>query len=159
MGMSNDNDRIYRRAINFDLSQAKIKEHYPGNRTKAYSDIKAFFERNNFEWRQGSGYTSKEPLANTEIAALSVKMDADLPWLKDCVKEIDVTTVVEDAYSIKGMLFDAGTKPTEKVQQQTTSPPPSRLEQIKQRGAEYEAQREKNTDRQRTTPAHGHEER
>ena len=136
--MTTGNERIYRKAINFDLLQAKIKEYYPNSRTKAYSDIKAFFKKNDFEWRQGSGYISKEPLSNADIYELSDRLHAALPWLKECVKEIDVTNIAGDVHSMKSMLEFAAIAQSTQVNKENEIPPSKKS--IYQRISEIETQ-------------------
>ena len=140
--MTADNERMYRKAINFDLSQTKIKEHYPSSRTKAYSDIKAFFEQNDFEWRQGSGYISKEPLSNADIIELTIRLHNTLPWLKECIKEIDVTNIAGDIHSMKSILeFAAITQSRQANKENKISP---LKKSIHQRISEIEARAEIN---------------
>ncbi len=73
------------REINFDLN-SKI---CPSN---AYRKIKNFMKNNGFSHRLWSGYISKQPMTNTEVASLNEKLWAALPWLKECANVIDCTT-------------------------------------------------------------------
>lgn len=95
------------KAINFDLDTKKLKQFYTTQTGKpfnqAYRDIKLFMKANDFTHRQGSGYISKHRLSNTDIAALISKMNILFPWLKSCVKRIDVT-VIEKQFDLVEML-------------------------------------------------------
>ena len=87
------------KAINFDLDINALKAHYcqetGQHYTQAYADIRKFMENNDFTHRQGSGYISSRPMTNTEISHLAARMRQQFPWLRECVKEIDVTNIVE----------------------------------------------------------------
>lgn len=119
------------KAINFDLDTKKLKQFYTpqtGKRyNKAYYDIKAFMKANDFSHRQGSGYISKHRLSNTDIVALVGKMNKSFPWLKHCVKHIDVT-VIERQFDLTVILNREDTikptkgknSPTEKLSNKTT---------------------------------------
>ena len=90
-----------KKQITFDLSQRALAIYYPkpkgsSNPTfykKAYSDISEFMQKNSFEHRQFSVYTSKEKLTNTDINLLMDRLAQELPWLSACVKQIDVTNI------------------------------------------------------------------
>lgn len=83
-----------------------------------------------------SGYVSKEALENTKIAELADRLHAALPWLKDCVKEIDVTNVVGDNYSMKGMLEYAAL--AQVAEKEEVDKPASMLDSIRKKGEEYQ---------------------
>ena len=85
-------ERKYRKAINFDLSVHELEKYYPDYR-KAYYDVKRFFKKHGFEHRQGSGYISRDMLAQADIADLLDAMSTELPWMGDCVTRIDVTNI------------------------------------------------------------------
>lgn len=70
-------------------------------------------ERNGFEHRQYSVYTSKEKLTTLDVVGLMESLAKQMPWLHRCVNEIDVTNIgvqhsllqsLEDA--AKGLDFD-----------------------------------------------------
>ncbi len=95
-----------KRAINFDLDTAKLKEFYPKrNWRNAYKDIKKFFDDNNFTHRQGSGYISDEALSDRQIAEISRKISKTFPWLADCVNRFDVT-ILASIYDVVGIIKD-----------------------------------------------------
>lgn len=84
----------YTRTFNFDLSIKALKRHYPSrNFLKAYSDIKKFLLKHNFEHRQWSGYKSLEPLSDREVYNIVYDMTTTFPWLKHCVNRFDVANI------------------------------------------------------------------
>ncbi len=85
-------ERKYLKAINFDLSVHKLEKYFSDYR-KAYYVLKNFFKRHGFEHHQGSGYVSKEKLAQVDIIDLLDDMITELPWMSDCVTKIDVTNI------------------------------------------------------------------
>lgn len=88
-----------RRAINFDLNQASLRELYPSDNEKdAYADIRSFLEKNGFEHRQGSGYVSLAPLTDYAVTLVVEQLSASLQWLADCISTFDVTNI--------GQIFD-----------------------------------------------------
>lgn len=92
-----------RKAFNFDLVIAELKQHYPdGHHTKAYKDVQGFMTRNGFAHRQGSGYLSKEPLSDLDVIDLIDRLQGALPWFAQCVNKFDVTDVGE-MYDLKPM--------------------------------------------------------
>lgn len=82
-----------RKAINFDINTKKYEEITNKPAPTAYSQIKSFLKKNGFEHRQGSGYISKDSLDDLVIVALITNMTLKYKWLKDCVKQIDVTNI------------------------------------------------------------------
>ena len=67
-----------RKALNFDLSDILLQEHYDKNyHMNAWSDIRKYLEKNGFEHRQYSGYVSKTPMSindvNLIVASMSIK--------------------------------------------------------------------------------------
>lgn len=83
-----------RKAINFDLSTNELKKHF-NNTAEAYSQIKDFMLENGFTHRQYSGYASKEPMNEREVAKLARKLNKQLSWLSTCVQNFDVTDIGE----------------------------------------------------------------
>lgn len=67
--------------------------------------MKRFFVRQGFEHRQGSGYVSRKKLAQADIIDLLDLMNAELPWMSDCVTKIDVTNIGAQ-HDLKDMLKD-----------------------------------------------------
>lgn len=88
-----------RKAINFDLSDALLKENYPSkNYKKGWNDIKIFLEDNQFEHRQYSGYVSKDSISMTDVGSIIDDMSDIFDWLRKYVLEFDVT-IVGNEYS------------------------------------------------------------
>lgn len=84
----------YIRTFNFDLRIKSLRQYYPSsNFLKAYSDIKKFLLKHNFEHRQWSGYKSLEPLSDREVYNIIYNMTTTFPWLKNCVNKFDVTNI------------------------------------------------------------------
>ncbi len=73
-------------AIAFDLDTNDTERHHPKSVTQAYADIRSLLANYDFEWRQGSVYTSdKEDLANLFDAMTALKA---LPWFPSSVRDI-----------------------------------------------------------------------
>ena len=88
-----------RKAINFDLNDNLLKNHYPSkNYKKGWSDIRRFLEDNHFQHRQYSGYVSKDYISMVDVGSVIDDMTIAFEWLKDCVTDFDVT-IVGDEYS------------------------------------------------------------
>ena len=82
-----------KKAINFDKDTKEYEKYTGKNAPTAYNEIKRFLKKNGFEHRQGSGYISKESLAEWKVTAIITRMSLQLEWLKHCVKAMDVTTI------------------------------------------------------------------
>ena len=94
-----------KKAINFDLSDVRLRKYYPSNNyKKAWSDIKSYLLDNGFNHRQYSGYISKEPVTMDYVIQHIIEMALLFQWLKYCVKEFDVT-IVGDEYSLKNYIY------------------------------------------------------
>lgn len=93
-GTSSDLKKV-RKAINFDLDTKKLKEVYGDgtNISAAYYEIKRFFKKHGFEHRQGSGYCSEFKMTKMEVLHVAKEMNEALPWMKNCIKNIDVTDI------------------------------------------------------------------
>ncbi len=73
-------------AIAFDLDTNATERHHPKSVTQAYADIRNLLAEYDFEWRQGSVYTSQnEDLANLVVAMNALKQ---LPWFPGSVRDI-----------------------------------------------------------------------
>lgn len=104
MGMS-------RKQITFDLSQDALRQHYPRKETaqdpqffkRAYKDIQRFMEASGVERRQYSVYVSAETLTALDVAVLTQRMAEEMPWLRQCVKEITATNIGA-RHSLLGLL-------------------------------------------------------
>lgn len=83
-----------KRAVNFDLKEELLREHFPLSSHKyAYHLIGKFFEKNNFEHRQYSGYLSNEPLTDNQIVSLMNELFHTYPWIEQCADKVDITNV------------------------------------------------------------------
>ena len=102
-----------RKQITFDLSQDALRQHYPRKEInqdpqffkRAYKDIRQFMEANGFERRQYSVYVSAEKLTALDVAVLTQRMAEEMPWLRQCVKEITATNIGA-RHSLLGLLCD-----------------------------------------------------
>ncbi len=100
-----------RKQITFDLSQEALRQHYPHKETaqdpqffkRAYKDIQRFMDANGFERRQYSVYVSTEALTALDVAVLTQRMAEQLPWLRQCVKDITATNIGA-RHSLLGLL-------------------------------------------------------
>ncbi|MBR3255529.1 MAG: hypothetical protein IKF97_04875 [Clostridia bacterium] len=82
-----------RKAINFDIDTKKYEEITGKKAPTAYAQIKIFLRKYDFEHRQGSGYVSKNSLNDGQIFAIIQDMSMKLDWLRNSVKQIDVTNI------------------------------------------------------------------
>ena len=100
-----------RKQITFDLSLAALRQHYPHKEgaqdpqffKRAYKDIQRFMAAHGFERGQYSVYVSKEKMTALDVAVLTQSMAEQLPWLRQCVKEITATSVGA-RHSLLGLL-------------------------------------------------------
>jgi virulence-associated protein VapD len=77
-----ENEKVKRKAINFDLYTDKLKEHYPArgeNYKKAYLDLRNILENNGFEHCQGSGYRSIKKIRYNDILHIIRNVKTELP--------------------------------------------------------------------------------
>ena len=93
------NNKLVRKAINFDLSTNELKKHF-NNTAEAYTQIKRFMLENGFEYRQDLGYTSKEAIDDFAIELLAKRLNKQFPWLSTCVREIDVSDIGKQHLSL-----------------------------------------------------------
>lgn len=86
-----------RKLINFDLDTNQLKYIYSNSSgkdyTNAYKELKAFFKKEDFEWRQRSCYISNNELSIVDVASLVKKVRKTFPWLVPCTKKLDVTNI------------------------------------------------------------------
>ena len=68
------------------------------------------YEKNGFSHRQGSGYLSKNPTTETSATFMIKRMSATMPWLKSCVRRIDLT-IVGDQHDLTGILNQKNSSP------------------------------------------------
>ena len=65
--------------------------------------IQRFMEASGFERRQYSVYVSAEKLTALDVAVLTQRMAEEMPWLRQCVKEITATNIGA-RHSLLGLL-------------------------------------------------------
>ena len=90
-----------RKQITFDLHQESLKRYYPHPEPvrneqyykRAYHDIQQFMHMNGFERRQHSVYVSINKVTTLDIVGLMERLAEALPWLSQCVREVDMSTV------------------------------------------------------------------
>ena len=82
----------YYKAINFDLDTKELGKHYKRYQ-QAYYDLMAFFKKNGFHHRQGSGYVSERKLTSADIIDLIGRLRESFAWTSTCIKRIDVTNI------------------------------------------------------------------
>ena len=90
-----------RKQITFDLHQESLKRYYPHQEPvrneqyykRAYHDIQQFMHMNGFERRQHSVYVSINKVTTLDIVGLMEQLAEALPWLSQCVREVDMSTV------------------------------------------------------------------
>ena len=83
-----------RKEIAFDLDTKNLQKYYPNkNWRAAYGDIKKFFDKNGFDWRQGSLYVSRTSTTFSKVSKVLDRLSKDKPWLALCVRDCTVTNV------------------------------------------------------------------
>lgn len=93
--MKIDTDDL-RKAINFDLDTTSMKiELGEKNYTNGYTKVRRFLEHNGFKHVQHSGYRSIEPMTDTQVQRTFKAMVNQMPWLRNCAKEVHVTSVTD----------------------------------------------------------------
>lgn len=80
-----------RKAINFDLDTAKMKDL--GSYPNGYQQLEKSFKKYGFIHRQGSGYNSIKGMTESDIQYVVKQVVQENPWLAECVKKIDVTDI------------------------------------------------------------------
>lgn len=87
-------ERLYYKAINFDLDTRSLNEHHPsGDYHRAYYDMKKFFRKHGFDHKQGSGYVSQKKINSQDIYLLIDQLYEEYEWIAYSVKEFDVTNI------------------------------------------------------------------
>jgi cell filamentation protein len=103
--------RRFRKAIHFDLGTNELKAIFGNDTRPAYNAIRKYLEARGFEHRQYSGYFSIKSMEAVEIVILIDGMNKDLPWMKDCLQQIDVTNVYKNTdmmTAFRGVGVDSG---------------------------------------------------
>lgn len=159
-----------RKQIAFDLKQDDLKAFYPKPKVivnpqyykKAYKDIKNFMLSHEFQHRQGSVYVSENKLKNSEIVLLMEKMAERMPWLGQCVEQLDVTDIGkqhsllfavandEDGLSVKVHLEKKSQDKQQDKQEPKEKPSlASQLAKAKEKSAEQNKSTQNNLDKKK----------
>lgn len=85
----------YKKEITFDMDTNEMKKEFGvGNYTKPYRILKRVLQRDfNFEHRQGSVYCSFKVMSTLELCSILIKLKRKCPWLKKCLRRMDVCNV------------------------------------------------------------------
>lgn len=83
-------------SISFDLEQKAIDKYYGKSRRNAYREVGKFFHENGFEHVEGSVYHSMKGQTNADFVKMIISMGEQLPWIKNCVKEMHRTIIPAD---------------------------------------------------------------
>ena len=87
---------ITKKQLAFDLYADKKSPIYKyfNNLSTAYYHIEKSLNENGFPChRQGSVYVSEKPLSDDKVTIVLSKVCSQLPWLSDCVRQLDVTNI------------------------------------------------------------------
>ena len=96
-------------SINFDLhtdkgSENELKKNVNISLSKMYDIIENHHIKNGFEWVQGSGYITKNPIESSELSRVIRKLYRDNDWLGYFTRDIKRTIVDDETYSYDNML-------------------------------------------------------
>ena len=96
-------------SINFDLhtdkeSENELKNNVNISLSKMYDIIENHLIKNGFEWVQGSGYITKNPIESSELSRVIRKLYRDNDWLGYFTRDIKRTIVDDETYSYDNML-------------------------------------------------------
>jgi len=87
-----------RKALNFDLSSAKLRERFgEKGRRNAYAQIASFLTKNGFEHRQWSGYASIKPMSYIEVYDVVGELVEKYKWMIDCANRFDATNIMAES--------------------------------------------------------------
>ena len=86
--------RKYKKEITFDLITEELKIKFGiKNYTKGYRLLQRYLTNNDFEHRQGSVYCSFKVTNVLELAIILAKLRKACPWLKKCLRRMDIANV------------------------------------------------------------------
>lgn len=96
-------------SINFDLHTDKDSEKELSNKvgiklSKMYDIIKDHLKDNGFEWVQGSGYITKEPISSYKLTSIIKSLYKNNIWLGHFTRDIKRTIVDDMTYSYNSIL-------------------------------------------------------
>ncbi len=84
-------------AIAFDMDTRKMESQFGSSYTNKYAEIKTFLSDNGFHWKQGSLYYGDKDKTTIGTPFLVVRrLNKQMPWFKDCVKDIRVLKIEDD---------------------------------------------------------------
>ena len=94
----------HRFSINFDLhtdrdSEKELREKINISLSRMYEIIENHLLANGFEWVQGSGYITKEPISSKNLTLIIRDLFANNIWLGHFTRDIKRTIVDENTYS------------------------------------------------------------
>lgn len=94
-------------AISFDLEQKALDKYYSKSRRSAYREIGDFLHRSGYEHMEGSVYHSIKNQSPIDFYNMIEDMAEQLPWVKDCAKEMHRTVIpLDEIVDIKEILLD-----------------------------------------------------
>lgn len=102
-------NKRFRFALNFDLhtdknSEAELNDYVGISLSKMYNIIREYLTSNNFEWIQGSGYITKNPISSRKLTNIITNLYDNNQWLGHFTKDIKTTKVDELTYSYDSIL-------------------------------------------------------
>lgn len=98
-------ERLY--AITFDLEQRALDKYYNKSRRSAYRELGKFLKKNGYEHMEGSVYHSMVNQSNVSFFKMIDEMDKQLPWVKQCIKEMHRTVIpLDEIVNIKDVLVE-----------------------------------------------------
>ncbi len=83
----------YHKQLIFDLDTVLLRKLYGESYTDVYYWIRSFLNQNGFDHIEGSGYLSKVPISDLQLAQILIKLVEKYPFLDRCVKEIHSANV------------------------------------------------------------------
>lgn len=106
----------YKKVVNFDID-TKIASTILGekNYRNLYTQIKNHFTENKFIHIQGSTYISKSSLSQTETIRVFQSLLKQYPFLKKCIRDIKMSSVVNDTDLNNLCNYDKTTNGLERV--------------------------------------------
>jgi len=85
---------LRKKQISFDLDTDVCKKILGDDRyTRAYKDIRSFFEKNGYSHIEGSVYMSNHSMNNVRVFRLLKDLLTEHPYLSKCIREIHQTDV------------------------------------------------------------------
>lgn len=137
----NNEKKLY--AISFDLEQKALDKYYSKSRRNAYRELGNFLYQNGYEHKEGSVYHSIKNQKPIEFFNMIEELNKQLPWVKDCVKEMHRTIIpIDEIVDIKEILFDTEQKHKNPIKESDNTKETNPIKRAAQE------QREKNSDKE-----------